>query len=487
MQETNESTNSDLNSDFNLTPDSGSESWKQQATKSLWMFLTIAAVILFYYLIQYLGSISSFIAMVLTGISPVIWGLALAYLLEPIANFWERNLRAWRMPKSSDPEKTAKRVHVASAILMVITAFVFIALLLLLIVPEISKSISGVAKTLPSQMENFFVRLRDRSFFDNSTTIGAFANNTLLTAFHSTEKWLSELPFQAQKLINYFYTGVKSVFNVVYNLVIGMILSMYITIDKEKLFRQIRKITYSVFPVETASKMRRMLRRGNHKFSAAIRGKVVDSMIIGVICFVLLSILNLLPWFAFPYPVLLAVVVGVTNVVPFFGPVVGGFITGVLVLFDNPRMVIAYVILIVVLQQFDANYLDPHMVGGSIGLKPFWSISSVLLGSTILGVPGFIIGPPVVAFIYEIVSEWTDDRLRAKHLETEFNIPPEEELEVFLEVDDPYGIQKQNEIEKKFKAFLEKLGNRITGKAKKSGNSENFRNPESRKIKIKKK
>ncbi|MDE7093990.1 MAG: AI-2E family transporter, partial [Oscillospiraceae bacterium] len=235
----------------------------------------------------------------------------------------------------------------------------------------------------------------------------------------------------------------------------------YIMIDKEKLFRQVRKITYSIFSVETASKMRRMLGRGNHKFSAAIRGKIIDSMIIGVICFVLLTISNLLPWFAFPYPVLLAVIVGLTNVVPFFGPIVGAFITGVLVLFDNPKMVIPYVIIIVILQQFDANYLDPHLVGGSIGLKPFWSISAVLLGSSILGVPGFIIGPPVVAFIYEIVSEWTDDKLRTKHLAEEFHIPPEEDFENFSESNNAYHIQ-QNGFEKKLKHSIKNAGNKVS-------------------------
>lgn len=446
-----------------LQENSDSQLWKQQVGKFIWTFLTIAAAILFYYLIQYLGSISKFFSTIMNGISPVIWGLVLAYLLEPISNFWERNLRAWRLPKSKNPEKTAKKLHVISAILMVFTAFVFIALLLLLIVPEISNSISGIVKALPSQMENISDSLKNKTFFDNSTAIGVYANNAILGAFQSIEKWLmSDLPLQAQKIINYFYTGVKSVFNVIYNLVVGLILSMYIMIDKEKLFRQVRKITYSIFSVDTASRMRRMLGRGNQKFSAAIRGKIVDSMIIGVICFVALTILNLLPWFAFPYPVLLAVIVGVTNIVPFFGPIVGGFITGVLVLFDNPKMVIPYIIMIVVLQQFDANYLDPHMVGGSIGLKPFWSISAVLLGSSILGVPGFIIGPPVVAFIYEIVSEWTDDKLRAKHLEEEFHIPPEEEFEDFPETDDPYGIQKQNELEKKLKESFKNTKNKIS-------------------------
>lgn len=441
---------------------SNSEVWKQQLGKFIWTFLTIAAAILFYYLIQYLGSISKFFLTIMNGISPVIWGLVLAYLLEPICNFWERNLLSWRLPKSKNREKTMKNVHVISAILMVISAFTVIALLLLLIVPEIYNSITGIGKTLPSQIENISYKLRNETFFDSPTAISAYANNALLKIFQSVEKWIvTDLPSQAQKIINYFYTGVKSVFNVVYNLVIGLILSMYIMIDKEKLFRQVRKITYSIFSIETASRMRRMLGRGNRKFSAAIRGKIIDSMIIGVICFVLLTISNLLPWFAFPYPVLLAVIVGLTNVVPFFGPIVGAFITGVLVLFDNPKMVIPYVIMIVVLQQFDANYLDPHMVGGSIGLKPFWSISAVLLGSSILGVPGFIIGPPVVAFIYEIVSEWTDDKLRKKHLAEEFHIPPEEDFNNFSQTD-LYDIQKQNEFEKKLKHSLKNAGNKIT-------------------------
>ena len=210
--------------------------------------------------------------------------------------------------------------------------------------------------------------------------------------------------------------------------------------------------------------MRRALGRGNSKFSAAIRGKMVDSMLIGIICFCLLTILNLLSWFNFPYPVLLAVIVGVTNVVPFFGPIVGGVITAVLVLFDNPRMVIPYAVLIVVLQQFDANYLDPRMVGGSIGLRPFWSITAVLLGSSILGVPGFILGPPVVAFVYEIVREWTDDKVRSKGMAEEFGIDPvDSSLPNEFSPNDPYSTEKQNRLEKKLKNAIKNAGNAISG------------------------
>ena len=185
------------------------------------------------------------------------------------------------------------------------------------------------------------------------------------------------------------------------------------------------KHKYSIFPEHTARRLERGFHRGNGKLNGAIRGKMVDSLIIGLLCFVLLTICNLLPWFQFPYPVLLAVIVGVTNVVPFFGPFVGAFITGVLVLFENVKMIIPYLILILILQQFDSNYLDPHMVGGSIGLRPFWSIFACLLGSSILGVPGFVLGPPSVAFIYEVASEWTENRLRERGLAEEFHISPE--------------------------------------------------------------
>ena len=398
--------------------------WKERANIALWTFLTVAAIILFYYLLKYLGNISVFIGTILSGISPVLWGLVFAYLLDPIARVYERNLK--ELVGAARAEKFTGRIRAVSAVLTLLTAIVFITLLIWLVVPEISNSITGLVKELPSQIERLSDQLQNKTFFDDKTTLGAYANSTILEGLRSAEEWFrSDLPSQANLLFSYLYTGAKGVFNVVYNLVIGLILSVYITIDKERLMRQISQLVYSIFPKNTTATLRRMFHRGNRKLNGAIRGKMVDSLIIGMICFILLTFMNLLPWFNYPYPVLLAVIVGVTNVVPFFGPFVGGFITGVLVLFEDPRMTIPYVILIVVLQQFDCNFLDPHIVGGSIGLRPFWSIFACLLGSSILGVPGFIIGPPVVAFIYEIVSEWTEERLRAKHLETMFDIPSE--------------------------------------------------------------
>lgn len=404
------------------------ETWRDHAQKSLWTLLTIGAAILLYYLIQSLGVISGFVKTVLSGLSPVIWGLVLAYLLAPVARFYERNIIA--ILEKRRPVKHPKRIHVIASLLMALTAIGFITVLMLLVVPEISNSISGIVKELPSQVDRLMVQLRSRTFFDNESTIGAYANEMIINALESIEELLlSELPKQAQKIGTYFYTGVKGVFSVIYNLVIGLILSVYITIDNQKLKKQLKQVIFTILPTRTAFNSCNMIHRGNKKLSAAIHGKILDSFIIGMIHFCLLSIANLLPWFNYPYPVLLAVIVGVTNVVPFFGPIVGGFITGLLVLFENPSMTIPYVIIIVALQQFDSSFLDPHIVGSKIGLRPFWSIFGCLLGSAVLGVPGFVLGPPVTAFVYEIVSDWTDKTLRQKHLETELGLRPKEEVQ----------------------------------------------------------
>lgn len=410
------------------------ETWQNRAQKALWTFLTIAAAIIFYHLLQYLGTISAFIGKVLHGMSPVLWGLVFAYLLAPIASFYERNITELVMRSKAQKgkkatEKTPKRIRGVTGILTLLTAIVFIAALLLLIIPEIYNSLSGIIKELPSQIETMSQKLANKTFFDNNTAIGQYANNTILEALNSVRDWLlKDFSKQASTLMEYFYTGVKGAVSVVYNLVIGLILSMYITIDKEKLQNQIKKLAYATLPTDRALGMRIMFNRANKKLSTAIRGKIVDSMIIGMIHFIMLSFANLLPWFNYPYPVLLAAIVGLTNVVPFFGPIVGGFITAVLVLFENPSMTIPYLVMVVILQQFDGNFLDPHIVGGSIGLRPLWSISACLLGSAVLGVPGFVLGPPFVSFVYEIVSEACDQRLRKKELGALFHLPTEEEV-----------------------------------------------------------
>ncbi len=421
------------------TPQPQRENWRVRASKSMWTFLTVAAAILFYYLLQHLGSISSFFGNVLSAISPIIWGIVIAYLLDPLANFYERRADLMCSEKTRLHEKYPARRRAVCALLALLSALLCIVLLCLMIIPEISDSISGIVRELPSQVESIMNQLESRTLFDDSTTYGKYLNDAALSAMGSLEDWLlSDLTSQLGVFYNGILGFVTSFFNFFKNLLIGFILSAYVLIDRDRLLRQVKQMTYSLLPPRTAGRTRHMFGRANKKFSAQIIGKSIDSLIIGVLCYVLILLMNLAPIWEFPYPVLLAVIVGVTNVVPFFGPFVGAGITGLIVLFNSPAQTIWYLLLILVLQQFDCNYLDPHIVGGSIGLRPFWSIFACLLGSGLFGVIGFVIGPSMFAFVYELVSEWSDARLRAKHLEELFDIPPEEEFEDFAERDEEF-------------------------------------------------
>lgn len=387
------------------------------------IFAAVICVLLFL-LVRNITAISSFLSSILQGISSIIWGLVLAYLLDPIVGRYEANLKKVMFRKHPDSPKAPKVIRSAAAILTLLTAVAFLTVLGLLVVPEISRSITGLVKELPYQIDSLMTQLEGGRLF-GSELLDKFAAQALLGALDSLENWLkTDLSSQVNVIFEYFYTSVKGVFKVVFNLVVGLILSVYIAIDKEMLMGQVKKLVYVLLPERKIGGFRENLRNANTKFSHAIRGKIVDSAVIGLICFIVLSLLNLLPFLDFPYPVLLAVIVGVTNVVPFFGPFVGGFITAVLVLFDDPGMVIWYVIWIVVLQQFDCNYLDPHIVGGSIGLRPFWSIFSCLLGSAILGVPGFILGPPVFAFLSELLNGWVNAQIIHMGKADEFGLVP---------------------------------------------------------------
>lgn len=391
------------------------------------VILVAVVCVLLYYLLHNLSAISAFLSSILQGISSIIWGLVLAYLLDPIVGWYEENLRKVMFRRHPDSPKAPKVIRSTAAILTLLTAVAFLTVLGLLVIPEISRSITGLVKELPHQIDSLMSQLEDGRLFGNEL-LDKFAARALMGALDSLEGWLkTDLSSQVNVIFEYFYTSVKGVFKVVFNLVVGLILSVYIAIDKEMLAGQFKKLVYVLLPEQKIGGFRENLHNANTKFSHAIRGKILDSAVIGLICFTVLSLLNLLPFVNFPYPVLLAVIVGVTNVVPFFGPFVGGFITAVLVLFDNPSMVIWYVIWIVVLQQFDCNYLDPHIVGGSIGLRPFWSIFSCLLGNAILGVPGFVLGPPVFAFVSELLNGWMNAQILHMGKADEFGLTPTED------------------------------------------------------------
>ena len=199
-------------------------------------------------------------------------------------------------------------------------------------------------------------------------------------------------------------------------------------LSKETFLAQLKKLVVALFNERHANRLLEFGRRTNKIFSGFVLGKIIDSAIIGIICYILMRILSL------PYPMLISVIVGVTNIIPFFGPLIGAIPSAILILLINPLQCLIFIIMVVLLQQFDGNILGPRILGDSVGLSSFWILISITIFSGLFGVPGMIIGVPVFAVMYMLVSDFVKARLEKKGrpLQTEIyeNIKSTDDIEL---------------------------------------------------------
>ena len=206
-------------------------------------------------------------------------------------------------------------------------------------------------------------------------------------------------------------SGAKSVFGVLYNTFIGLIFSIYLLGYKEKLAGITKKVIYAICKRKTANVIVRISRQCDTKFTTSFTGKILDSIIVGMICFLTMVI------FRFPYAVLISVIIGVTNVIPFFGPIIGAAPCALLILFVNPLQCLYFIIMVIILQQLDANVLTPKIVGDTIGLSPIWVLFACVFFGSLWGVAGMLLAVPLMACIYMIIKEVIEYKLYRKGLE----------------------------------------------------------------------
>ena len=199
----------------------------------------------------------------------------------------------------------------------------------------------------------------------------------------------------------------------IWNIVLGLIVSVYLLLDKEKFYAISKKIVCAMFSKKTADRIFELTYRSNNTFGRFLSGKIIDSAIIGVISFILFTIAKM------PYVVLISVIVGITNIIPFFGPFIGAVPCFVLILFESPMKALIFLALIFFIQQLDGNVIGPKILGDSIGISAFWILFSILVAGEIFGFMGMIIGVPLFAVIYSIIKENIEYRLKEKNLPTD--------------------------------------------------------------------
>ena len=347
-------------------------------------------------------------------LAPVIYGAVFAYLLNPVYN--RVQAAVMKLTKDIIPdEKGRKRLGgffgtLASMCLLVAVVVGLISML----IPQLISSIRGVMETLPSSINNLEIWL-EKILADNPDLEQQVMQHYGAAADY-LQNWLTNVVVpNIYRIIGSVSSGVVLVVRAVFDILIGLIVMVYLLNMKEKLLAQAKMIIYGVFPLKIANKVIEEGRYVHQVFGGFIIGKLLDSLIIGLICFVLLGFANM------PYVLLVSVIVGVTNVIPFFGPFIGAIPSAFLILLSDPMKCLYFLIFVLLLQQFDGNILGPKILGNATGLSSFWVMFAILLFGGVMGFAGMVIGVPLFAVLYSMLTEKINHLLKKRGLSVDTN------------------------------------------------------------------
>lgn len=377
--------------------------------QGLMWFLVIVACIAFGFIILRFDSIIKDFQVLLGILKPIIIGIILAYILNPVMKSFEKFFYRIFKKESSDP-KAKKQIRSISLLITIILFLVVIGILLAAILPDLAVSISNLVTDLPGYVSSFSNWISHLSVDDKYQVYV----QQILDQTEHVETWIkTSLSSQLNEIVATLKAGILGVFNVLYNFFIGLIVSIYILSTKEKFKAQSKKLLYAVFQENTSNSILQIARDSDKIFLGFLTGKIIDSAIIGIICFIFLSI------FQIPYTLIVSVIVGITNIIPFFGPYIGGIPSAILIFLADPKAGIFFIIFIVILQQIDGNLIGPKILGNTTGLSAFWVIFSILLGSGLFGFAGMIFGVPVFAVIYHIIHQLVNKQIARKKMPLE--------------------------------------------------------------------
>ncbi|MCI8303331.1 MAG: AI-2E family transporter [Lawsonibacter sp.] len=390
-------------------------------------FAVIAASLLLFFLLFHLGAVTRFLNTVGGILRPIFMGAVIAFLLLPV----HRTILRFLMAITTDERKVDHRnlafLNFVAIVFSLLLALFLFYLLLAMVLPQIYDSVVGLIQAIPKYMEVVQVWLQ--TFFEDNPDIQASVMSIYNSSAASLEQWLNSdilpnlesisttLEWVREEVMPNLTGVVAGVSGMlvgflvlVKDLLIALIVSAYLLVRKDIFAAQSKKIVYSIFPTGFADLIVAETRNAYKIMSGFINGKLLDSLIIGIICLVCCNLLK------FPYPALIAAIVGVTNIIPFFGPFIGAIPCGLLIFLVNPLQAIYFAIFILALQQFDGNILGPKILGESTGLASFWVLFSIILFGGLFGFGGMVLGVPVFAMIYSVVSRLVSHGLRSRGL-----------------------------------------------------------------------
>ncbi len=328
---------------------------------------------------------------VLSIISPFIWAFAIAYLLNPIMVYLEKEIRI-------------RRAFSISIIYIVVIGFITFGITI--ISPRIAKSIGQLIKEMPNYFDTtegwLQVKIADFRVFDKygvTSYIEQYLNSIISEVSASLNDFLSTAVFQIINVTSFFF-----------KIILGLIISIYLLKDKDKFIKNIKRALFAIFSKNKAQEIIGFSTELHELFSKFIIGKFIDSCIIGVLCFIGLLIIKA------PFALLFSIIVGITNMIPYFGPFIGMIPAVLITVFYSPIKALWILIFILLLQQFDGLYLGPKILGNSVGLSPFWIILAIIIGGGTFGLLGMFLAVPIMALIKTIFERYVNKRLESKDI-----------------------------------------------------------------------
>ena len=374
--------------------------------------LVIAVCILLWFSIQHWDVVSAGTRKVVKILAPILCGAVLTYLTAPAYN-WVAGIVEKILGSVTKNSKYVRMLATAACLGLVI---VLVVGMFQLMIPQLIESLIGIQDSFPLYVQNVYEwiqRILKNNPEIENMVLSSFENN--LAVFQNwAEKSFTNIDMhRIGQIVTGLSSSVLGVLEFIKNWLIGLIVMVYLLNIKDTLAAQGKKIVYGCLNLRQANLVIEEIRFINQMFGGFIIGKLVDSLIIGIICFIGVTILNM------PFPMLLSVIIGVTNVIPFFGPFIGAIPAAFLVFLVSPLQCVYFLIWILLLQQFDGNILGPKILGNSTGLSSFWVLFSILFFGGLFGFVGMIIAVPAFAVIYDLISRAVHRSLRLRKLPME--------------------------------------------------------------------
>lgn len=357
--------------------------------------------------VYYFGTIWGVIRDVFQTVMPFLIGFGIAFLLLPIVNKMEKLFNRVLFRRKPHPRLNRGLSTAVAVIVLLALVAGFMAIL----VPQLITSVKSIM-----QFARAFISM-------NSDRINEFLLKYQFLSIEGEklviawENIISELMNNVSLLMNNLKAiafGISSgIYTVVFHFLVGLIAAFYLLMDKETFCAQVKKLCYALFKPSTCETLIYWTRRAHKIFAGFITGKILDSLIIGVICYVCMLI------FRIEYPLLISVIVGITNIIPFFGPFIGAVPSILILLLVNPLSALWFAVFVIILQQLDGNVIGPFILGDYVGVSAFWIMMSIVIGGGLFGFAGMLLGVPVFALLYAIARTVAESRLKARGLPVE--------------------------------------------------------------------